>query len=395
MKDFREMVELMVATAKSELIVESALEETQYHKAVDRLAEMHELNKVHMAQENNTYRKVMGGYDSRYMDRNDFRFASKVNFIDENRKGNDEYFDYLLASQGIDESVREKKVVTSSYDFDLASIGLEWKKVAKKATPSKASVRKVKGSLPTASYLPSQPSASTTQYNAYEILRQEDGKWIPVHTESATFYKVLGYKVYKQAVVIDYIPADEMTSSRYFDDAVLGLQKEGIDHSRDDEEVNRIVSHLIFKYNPLKPNGKPNPYCGFTQLNRWLHSQKFITSQYPHTLGEALDILNGSVVCFPRTFAYNYTAKADSFSVFTVFGDIESLVERWESSPASYTPISEFIEKDDESDEVEVIAPEVYGASFKPYHITIAYECHKEFLEPFPIGYSHISAIFD
>ena len=398
MTNFKDMVQAMVTSAQAELAIESA----QPHKAIDRLAsasnEMDAFERIC----SNTTVNVLSGYDKKYMDRNDFRFAHKTYRKDNSSSSNDEYFDYLLKSVGIDSAVkvRERKVVTESYDFDFRhSVDrLPWKKTAKKSTASTAVV--VKKSLPQASYIPTQPSDSTTKYTATQIL-QQDGK-TPIYPSSdASFYTVVGYKVYKTAVVLDIVPVDSRKKFSSFDESVDLVDINSIDHSRDMDEANQTFIHLVFRYAPLTATGKPNPYCGFRQLKQWLHSQKFIESLAPATIKDALEILKGSTVCIPSAFAFNYSSKSDNLTVYTVFGDFDSFIESFDNSKVEYHKISEYTERDkDENGKVvkdayEYISQESYGSHVNYYKIIIAYECHKEFRTQLELDYSHIGNIFD
>ena len=398
MNTFTKFLTGLVAQAQVELDAEEragkALETAHVHKDVDYLGQMYNrMEKLNKTIDSTTI-NVMSGYDSSIMDSNDFRFAHKTYHKSERNLDNASYFDYLLATQGVENKVRERKVIRESYDFDLTDTvdRLPWKKVSKKDTPSRTIVKEHK-SLPRTSYLPSKPSASTTKYNATQILKQ-DGK-TPISTTDFNFYKVVNYSIYKMYVVLDITPVDSLSSKRWFDDEILGLQQESIDHSRDEENLNEMVTHLVFRYNPLTKQGKPNPYCGLTQLKAWLKSQDFINNLAPATLKDALEILKGSVVSIPNAMKFNYSTKSDNLTVYTVFGDFENFTESFNPTKQEYQIISEFTERDLDSESSEQVTQEVYAKISTKITPILSYDCHKEFSTQLGLEYSHISAIFD
>lgn len=404
MNTFTQFLTGAVAKAQVELQAEEraelALGKVQVHKDVDYLADMY--NRMEKLNRDITRVKhdVENGFDS--LSSSDYRFAHKLSRKNE-RLQDSSYFDYLLASQGVENKVREVKKVTESYDFDFTDTvdRLPWKKVAKKATPTTAKVHKFEKALPQASYIPSKPSASTTKYTSSQILKQ-DGK-TPIYSPNFNFYTVENYKVYKMAVVLDVKPVEDVQSKRWFDDLILGLQKEGIDKSRDEQENEQTFVHLVFRYQPLTITGKPNPYCGINQLKNWLKSQDFIQSQAPATLKDALEILKGSTVSIPNAMAFNYSKKSDNLTVYTVFGDFDHFTESFDTSTQDYQLISEYEMKDkDENgkvikDSYESLTQEIYAKSAKINGVygLISYDCHKDFVQEIPLIYNHISYIFD
>lgn len=404
MNTFTQFLTGAVAKAQIELQAEERANESlgkvQIHKDIDYLADMYNRMEKFSRDSKRVKQDVMNGYDS--LSSTDYRFAHKLARKNE-RLQDSSYFDYLLASQGVENKIREVKKVTESYDFDFTDTvdKLPWKKVAKKATPSTAKVHKIEKALPQASYIPSKPSASHTKYTATQILNQ-DGK-TPIYSPNFNFYKVENYKVYKMAVVLDVRSVDDIQSKKWFDDLALGLQKEGIDKSRDEQDNEQIFIHLVFRYQPITITGKPNPYCGINQLKNWLKSQDFIQSQSPATLKDALEILKGSTVSIPNAMAFNYSTKSDNLTVYTVFGDFDHFTESFDTSTQEYHLISEYEMKDkDENgkvikDSYESITPEVYAKSSKINGVygLISYDCHKDFVQELPLAYNHIDAIFD
>lgn len=145
--------------------------------------------------------------------------------------------------------------------------------------------------------------------------------------QSFKSYTVQNYHFYNKAIVLELTDPDKEWVAR---------------QRRELTEKNPEVIHLVFRYAPFTRTGKPNPYDGITQLRDFLKSQKFITSQMPSTLREALDLLVGYTVDFPSIFSYNYTGsdvaniitkdgkhikkstrtgKSDLLTVYSVFGD--------------------------------------------------------------------------
>ena len=405
MSNFKMMVSAIVANAQRELNLETTSREsldtvltsTQLHKGIDRLASHYNEESDLDTMTHTTTIKVMSGYDSRYMDKNDFRFAYKTSYRSERKDNSTEYFDYLLRSEYGESArvCRERKVIKESYDFDFSNAAekLPWKKVASKdTTPSKATVRKIK-SLPQ-NYVPSKPVASTTDYT-------------PKNSDVNT-YKVVEYKVYKQAVVLDIISSD-VERNEFL--------------TRSTHEVNTLVQHLVFRYQPFTKDGKPNPYDGIKQLKDWLNGQKFITKESPVTLREYLDILKGSIVSIPTAIPYNFAgdsircreevkngkrtfkaihSSSDELTVYTLFGEFDTFAEQFaESTKTEYQPISEYFLRDEDSETSETINQEVYviGNERESYDkrnsIIIKYDCHKEFRQELPLCFNHISSMFD
>lgn len=119
-------------------------------------------------------------------------------------------------------------------------------------------------------------------------------------------YTVENYHFYNKAIVLELTDPEKARESY---------------QNRELAEKNPEVIHLVFRYMPFTRTGKPNPYDGITQLRDFLKSQKFLVSQNPSNLREALDILVGYTVDFPNIYSYNNTTKSDLLTVYSVYGD--------------------------------------------------------------------------
>ena len=124
--------------------------------------------------------------------------------------------------------------------------------------------------------------------------------------QSFKSFTVQNYHFYNKAIVLELTDPDKEWVAR---------------QRRELAEKNPEVIHLVFRYAPFSRTGKPNPYDGITQLRDFLKTQKFITSQNPSTLRDALDILVGYTVDFPSFYSYNSTSKSYLLTVYSVFGD--------------------------------------------------------------------------
>lgn len=375
MLNFKDMVNGLVQDAVNEVRLETALTNTQYHKSIDKMADTY--NFMNRTIES-TYVNVLSGYESKFMDKNNFRFAHKTYHKSQREDNSTEYFDYLLASQGIESHTKERKVVKETYDFWFTGLQdkLPWKKVAKKTEPTTATIKKHK-SLPQNSYLKSLPTtSSTTDYN-------------PTSTQTQSF-KVVGYRIYKKAIVLDVVNAEKNRITKYYDE----ILEKGIDRNvylDVDSRNEGMISHLVFKYEPFGRDGKPNPYDGIKQLREFLHAQKFIASQGFVRIKEVLDFIIGYTLDFPNVIPYNYQPKSDLFTVYSVFGDFTDFEREFsEQTPQDYIPISDYFERDEDSE-----SPDVIEKDFRiKYNPILTYDCHKEFIEPLTLEYSHINAIF-
>ena len=220
--------------------------------------------------------------------------------------------------------------------------------------------------------------------------------------KSTKGYRVAGYHFFQKAIVLDIVDAD----------------KESREYLLRNEENNEEIIHLVFRYMPFDRFGRRNKYDGIAQLRNFLQSQKFIVSQNPASLKDALNILVGYTVEFPSILSYNYAGADDShvtmkdgkkrifkrsksnsdlLTVYTVFGEFESFEREFsDSKSAEYQSISEFSPVDADCFEYEDLQQVICNPSsnFKQGSI-IKHECHKEFAESLPLAYNHISAIFD
>ena len=195
-------------------------------------------------------------------------------------------------------------------------------------------------------------------------------------------YRVAGYHFFQKAIVLNLVDADK-ESREYL--------------LRNEQDSNEEIIHLVFRYMPFDRFGRPNKYDGITQLRDFLKSQKFIVSQKPASLKDALNILVGYTVEFPSLFSYNFTSRSDLLTVYTVYGDFESFEREFsEKDTSEYQSISDFVESDSDSFEYENLQQVIFNntSNFKQGNI-IKHECHKEFTMSLPLEYSHISAIFD
>lgn len=195
-------------------------------------------------------------------------------------------------------------------------------------------------------------------------------------------YKVVNYHFYKKAIVLDLVDADEIRTTY--------LKRESQDDSPE-------IIHLVFRYMPFDRTGKPNRFDGITQLRDFLHSQKFIVSQNPASLRDALNILVGYTVNFPSFFSINLTSKSDLMTVYSVYGDFTDYEREFsEKDTSEYQSISDFESSDSDSFEYEDLQQVIFNRSSNDkLKDIIKYECHKEFTESLPLRYSHVSAIFD
>ena len=300
----------------------------------------------------------------------------------------------------------------------------------KPETPQRAVIkaRKTKNgkpaSAPIASYIPATPSASTTLYDSYNIY-MADGK-TKVYSPTINFYHILGYKVYRRAVVLEIVSADDRKVYNGFDEVITQKVSEGVDHSRDEEDKNTLTSHLVFVYEPFDKLGKPNRYDGFTQLKTWLKSMKCVTDTQPASLGDALKAIVGQTISIPRAFSYSEsssdysniitkdgkhkrlaskTGKSDELTVYTVFGDFELFDRNFsDESAIEYQNISEYSDRydlDDDGNKIpetfEVLTSETYiigndRASYDNRNSeVIKYDCHKELRKVRPTApvYTH------
>ena len=195
-------------------------------------------------------------------------------------------------------------------------------------------------------------------------------------------YRVAGYHFYQKAIVLDLVDSDK-ESREYL--------------LRNESDSNEEIIHLVFRYMPFDRYGRPNKYDGITQLRTFLQSQKFIVSQKPASLKDALNILVGYTVEFPSIYSYNFTSKSDLLTVYTVYGEFESFEREFsDKKSAEYQSISEFVDSDKDSFEYEQIQQVIFNntSNFKQGNI-IKHECHKEFTESLPLAYNHIGYIFD
>lgn len=281
-------------------------------------------------------------------------------------------------------------------------------------------VRKNAKVLPKATYITDSKVVNTT-YDAYRIYKA-DGK-TPIYSTQVNFYSILNYRVYKRAVILDIIPVEDRKELHGFDEVYTQKVTESIDHSRDTEELNTLVSHLVFVYEPFDKYGKPNKYDGFTQLKDWLKSMKCVTSTNPATLGDALNAIVGQTLPIPRATAFTYsgsdfsniitkdgkhkrlaskTGLSDLATVFTVFGDFDDFERAFANvEHIEYQSITEFFLKDkDENGKVipdtyEFIPSEVYAKPSTAIGSSIIkHDCHKEFKTSLPLELNHIPFIF-
>jgi hypothetical protein len=288
MSEFKDMVQMMVASANEEMKVRE-LEEgvanefntSDYHDVVlDRLQ----------------------GLES--MTKNQYRFTRKLRSNNERgcKSNNECYWDYLTA--------QVQKMVEHS-DRPKASIKMKDKKFAK------------------ASYIPSKPSASTTKFDRYNIYAP-NGK-DKIYNQNVSAFKVVDFKKFKKAVVLDIIPVDQKREYRSFEEA-QNLKMYTSDNSFDREEVNQLVTHLVFIYDPNK-DGSMNPNDGISQLVSFLTTQTFVMNQIdkskPMKADEVLPLLVGEVINLPSARTHTFTKDCDNFYTFKVFEDYDLFAEQF------------------------------------------------------------------
>lgn len=372
-----------------------AINSARYHKAIDNLAtEYNNVQNFNRTVEA-TAINVLAGYESKYMDKNDYRFAHKLAHKDSKVLANDEYFNYLAqsATGNADAQVRERKVVRESYDFDMTKTvdKLPWVKKSAKSAPTKVAIKKIK-SIPSATYVPAKPQ-----------VEERDIEFTDEYTRT---YKVLNYHWYQKAIILDL--------------ADVNKEREAY-QNRELAENNEQPLHLVFRYMPYLSNGQPNEKDGITQLRNFLLSQKFIVEQVTETdkfkfIRQALDVLVGYTVDMPTYDQYTFassdvahivtkngehkvlktkTGLSDISTAFTVFGDFDTFEEQFTSSTQEYQNISEYSLIDKDAFGYENIKAEVYAHISNKYNPVISYDCHKEFVEPLPLVYNHIGNIFD
>lgn len=262
-------------------------------------------------------------------------------------------------------------------------------------------VRKDAKGLPKGSYISdSKAKVVNTTYDSYRIYKA-DGK-TPIYSTQVNFYSILNYRVYKRAVILDILPVEDRKELHGFDEVYTQRVTESVDHSRDSEELNTMVSHIVFVYEPFDKFGRPNRYDGFTQLKDWLKSMKCVTSTDPATLRDALNAIVGQTITIPHAFAYNYSSKCDGLTVYTVFGEFDDFDRAFANvEDFNYQLISEYSFRDKDKngkvipDTYESLPSEVYAkASTAIGSSIIKHDCHKEFRTSLPLELNHIPFIF-
>lgn len=178
-----------------------------------------------------------------------------------------------------------------------------------KSSPSSkkqvAKVREVK-KLPKATYITENKATLSDYKPSFTYFRD---------------YVVADYHIYKRAVVLE-------------------LQSDSREDylNRQTPETNKLSTYLVFRYEPFGKDGKPNPYDGLTQLKDFLKAQRFITTAEPATLKDALELLKDEKVSVPSAFEYNFTAKSDFLTVYTVFGDFDLLDIEFSKEATEFKP---------------------------------------------------------
>lgn len=197
---------------------------------------------------------------------------------------------------------------------------------------------------------------------------------------SLNYYSVVSYRIFKKAVVLEVVNPDSENTA---------IQ------NRELPENNNLPLHIVFRYEPLTKTGQINPYDGLTQLKSFLKKQKCVTTTKPATLRDALESLVGNTVDFGVVYPYNYTTKSDNLTVYSVFGEFDTIEEQFSEQNYSFEDSTEYTEVDDDCLGYESVKPEVYANINLKNNRVISYDCHKEFLEPIPLVYNHIGYIFD
>ena len=168
-----------------------------------------------------------------------------------------------------------------------------------------AKVRQVK-KLPSATYI-IEDKRQVAEYNPRNDYSRD--------------YVVVDYRVYRKAVVLEL-----QTDNR---EAYLNRQT---------PESNKLSTYLVFRYQPIGKDGKPNPYDGLTQLKDFFKAQKFITENNPSTLKQALELLKDELVTVPSAYEFNLTSKSDFLTVYTVFGDFDLLDIEFTKEATEFKP---------------------------------------------------------
>lgn len=323
MTNFKEMVQMMVNEANAELdIIEvnrnvnremDALEEALSKMESSELSTL-DRNIERQAQEvsqHNNFRNIMAGYDNRYMSRNDWRVASKLANRNERNLDNADYFDYLAKQFGV-QNVRERKVITESYDFDFSKSvdKLPWKKTSKKDEKTVAKVKVLK-SVPASTYIVEDKAV----HNSTEKKFQNST------TESVI---IKDFYIFKEMVILEVERTFDINTRKY-------RREFRADHQQDDQNF-----YYIFRYEPFKANGQPNPYCGFRQLMTLLKSIKAVIAAEPATLGDALRASIGSQVEMGDAPTYEY-ATSTTYATEKDFTDRNGKVHHtFKSKKVSY-----------------------------------------------------------
>lgn len=294
MKNFKEMISEITANAMAEIEVNETInlvneEQNALEKALARLESM-DTDVLARAKEDanavdghTRYYDVMSGYDSQYMNRNDWRVARKI-------RNNSAY---NIRKENYEAEQKAK------FEYDLVQAGV------KKATIAKIKKHK---SLPNATYVKIDKKVYTKDYK-------------PSNSSFETV-RVVDYRIYHKAIVLEVASADAERITGYFDDMINEYNAKR-DVYFDVDTRNESTYHVVFRYEPFDRFGKPNKYDGIMQLRNFLNQQKFITEQKPVRVGEYLEILKGNKVNLPLSMVYNYTEKSDKLTVYKVYGNFE------------------------------------------------------------------------
>ena len=295
------MAKLTVERANSYFETKKVFTQAQAEMSVDHIVNSSRISHKSidsMVETANLVSKVNSEQFGKSLDSASDRVNSSASYTDNGKFFSSSYKEMArerrLEQRWNDEEARWNQLIASA---PIAPSSASKKQVAK--------VRKIK-SLPKASYI-TENKATLSDY-------------VPSNDYSRD-YVVTDYRIYKRAVVLE-LQSDNR-------EAYLNRQT---------PESNKLSSYLVFRFEPFGKDGKPNPYDGLTQLKSFLKAQRFITNEKPSTLKDALELLKDEKVSVPSAFEYNFTAKSDLLTVYTVFGDFDLLDIEFTKEATEFKP---------------------------------------------------------
>lgn len=305
-KDFlTDLVSEISANMEGNAVLESALDSRNYHSAIDSWCESHndindyksdDFQKIITASSD----RALSGYDSRYMNRNDWRVAKKFSHSTSlsTRKDNDDCkWDYLFASQGL-ERAKEAKVVTRQYNV----------------MPEKASKASVKKSVIVGkgSYIPTSKPATNKSFE----------KDYRCKVGNLNTYRVVNAQFFTKAIVLEVESLDNKRATVRYDELSDYDMRRNEYFDIDSRNKGKNTFHIVFTYKVLE-NGKEAEYSGVNQLRNWLKTQKFVMEQKPMKVRDAVEMLIGETISLPSAKMFDYSSDDDKKGVYTVYGNFD------------------------------------------------------------------------